>query len=168
MTNDKIELELIPLDFVNILKSIDTIDNLLLFYIYSNDKKNMFIEFKNINTINSESETESETESDSNSYTENKKKQVKKTKKSKKRKNKNILKIKKFSLNIGYPIYPEKQISKNNFDKKISIDVNKFHKICKDMNILFKNIKISSRNNKSLCFSYESSKCDGLIKLNYE
>lgn len=163
MYNDeKIEIEIIPSDLVNILKSYDSTDNLLLFYIYNNDKQNMYIEFKNIDINN----VESDTESDSDLDLENKKnkKNIKKTKK----KIKNILKEKKFSLNVGYPTYPLKQISKINFDKKITMDVNKFHKICQDMNVLFKNIKISSKNNKSLCFSYDTSKCDALIKLNYD
>lgn len=166
--DDKIELELIPLDLVNILKSYDSTDNLFLFYICYDDKKNMYVEFKNIDTNNSEIELSTETDTDTETESNNKKtkKHIKKTKKTKK--SKNTIKEKKFSFNVGYPVYPEKQISKINFDKKISMDVNKFHKICKDMNVLFKNIKISSKNNKSLCFSYDSCKCDGLVKLNYD
>ena len=161
---DKIELELIPLDLVNILKSYDSTDNLFLFYICTNNKKNMFIEFKNIcdNDIKTEISSDTDTDTENN-------KQIKKTKKTKKtKKSTNIIKEKKFSLNVGYPIYPEKQISKINFDKKITMNVKKFHKICKDMNVLFKNVKIISKNNKSLCFSYDTSKCDGLVKLNYD
>lgn len=164
LDDDKIELELIPLDLVNILKSYDSTDNLFLFYIYSDEKKNMYVEFKNIDTDNTETELLSDTDTESDNIKNNK--QRKKTKKSKKANI--IVKEKKFSLNVGYPIYPEKQISKINFDKKISMDVIKFHKICKDMNVLFKNIKISSKNNKSLCFSYDTSKCDALVKLNYD
>ena len=159
LDNNKIEVELIPLDLVNILKSYDSSDNLFLFYICSGEKKNMYVEFKNIDI---------ETESDNIKNNEQimKTDKTKKTKKTKK--TNNVVKEKKFSLNIGYPIYPEKQISKINFDKKILMDVKKFHKICKDMNVLFKNIKISSRNNKNLCFSYDTNKCDGLVKINYD
>jgi hypothetical protein len=163
--NDKIEIELISTDMVNILKSYDSTDNLLLFYIYNNNKKNICVEFKHIDIDNSNSETESDSETEN----QKKKKCVKKTKKIKRTKNtKNIIKEKKFSFNVGHPIYPEKQIAKINFDKKVFLDVNRFYKICKDMNILFKYIKISSKNNKSLCFTYDSNKCDGLVKLNYD
>lgn len=162
---DKIEIELIPTDMVNILKSYDSTDNLLLFYIYDGDKKNMYVEFKHIDISNFNSETETDTESEN----QNKKKHIKKTKKIKNTKNSiNTIRKKKFSFNVGYPVYPEKQIAKINFDKKIFLDVNRFYKICKDMNVLFKYIKISSKNNKSLCFSYDSNKCDGLVKLNYD
>lgn len=81
---------------------------------------------------------------------------------------KKIKKQKKFSLSVGYPIYPEKKISKINFDKKILMDVNKFYKICKDLNSLFKNVKICSKNDKTLYFGYDTNKCEGLIKLIYD
>jgi hypothetical protein len=156
--NEKIEIELIPNDIVNILKSYDSTDNLLLFYINSDNKKNMIIEFKCIDTDNSISESETETDSELK-----KTKKIKNTKKSKK-----ITKEKKFTLNIGYPIYPEKQLLKINFEKKISIDIDSFNKVCKNLHILFKNIKISSKNNKSFCLGYDSNKYDGLMKFNYD
>ena len=163
--DEKIEIEILPNDLVNILKSYDSTDNLLLFYIYNeDDKKNtMNIEFKSINLDNqNNSDLKSDSEDEEKS-TKNKK-CVKKTRKN----NKIIKKEKKFTFKIGYPIYPDKQISKINFDKKISIDANKFHNVCKDLNTLFNYVKIGSKNNKNLYLGYDSSRCDGIIKFKYD
>jgi len=168
--DEKIEIELLPNDLVNILKSYDSTDNLLLFYIYNeNNKKNiMNIEFKsiNLNNENNENNSDLETEFESDNEEKNNKKQksVKKTKKI----NKIINKEKKFTFKIGYPIYPDKQISKINFDKKISINANKFHNVCKDLNILFDYVKIGSKNNNYLYLCYDSSRCDGIFKFKYD
>lgn len=158
----EIQIELVPCDLINILKSYEFGDNLLVLYAYSNNKNIMFVEFKQEKQKGLEFEMNDKTNNDSDSI--NKSKKVKSTNKIKKV----IVKEKKYSLNIGYPIYPEKQISKINFEKKITICAKKFHKVCKDLGTLFKNIKISSKNNKSLCLGYNNSKCDGLIKFNYD
>jgi hypothetical protein len=159
---EQIEIELLPNDIVNILKSFDSTDNLLLFYIYNDENKKNFmtIEFKQTN-LDCDSEEETNDEELTNSL--NKKKIIKKTKKNKK----NITKEKKFSIKIAYLIYPEKKIAKIDFDKKISINPIKFHNICKDLDTLFDYVRISSKNDKNLYFGYDTSKCDGIIKLKY-
>ena len=162
---EKIEIELLPNDLVNILKSYDSTDNLLLFYVQNNDnnKNTMVVEFKQINNEELDN-SNCESDTDSNMIKNNKnKKSIKKTKKIK-----IITKEKKFTFKIGYPVYPEKQIAKINFDKKISMNANQFHDICKDLNILFDYVKITSKNNKNLYFGYGTSKCDGLIKLKFD
>lgn len=135
---ENIEIELLSNDLVNILKSYDTNDDLLLFYVENleNKKNIMNVEFK-------------QNESNVN----NKKK---------------CLKEKKFTIKIAYPIYPQKQIMKINFDKKITIDTNKFYDICKNFSVLFNCIKISSKNNKNLYFEYNTSKCNGMVKFKYD
>ena len=173
---EKIEIELLPNDLLNILKSHDSNDDLLLFYVYkSDDKKNtMVLEFKQIDlddSINSTNSTnpinQDENSELSDSNENNNKKKIKKTKNVKKTK-KNVIKEKKFTMKIGYPIYPEKQMTKINFDKKITIDSNKFHDVCKDLGILFNYVKISSKNNKNLYLEYDTSRCDGVIKFKYD
>jgi hypothetical protein len=151
---DTIEFELIPNDLANILKSYDSSDNYILFYINNENKNIATIEFK-CNIINELEELDNI--------------KIKKTiKKTKQLVNKKLQKEKKFKLNINYPIFPEKKILKINYEKKISMNVNNFHKVCKDLSILFDYIKISSKNNKSLYFGYDSNRCDGLIKFKYD
>lgn len=174
--DEKIEIELLPNDLVNILKSYDSNDNLLLFYVNNEDnKKNtMVLEFKQNNLNNStnlddledsdksDNLLELDSLEDSNDGKKNKKtKTVKKTKKV-------VVKEKKFTIKIGYPVYPEKQMTKISFDKKITINPNKFHNVCKDLGTLFDYVKISSKNNKNLYLEYDTSRCDGVIKFKYD
>ena len=176
--DEKIEIELLPNDLVNILKSVDSEDNMLLFYVINaNDNKNtMVIEFKQDNSNDSNNSDNFDDLDDLDNLDDSDNlKVVKKNKKKIIRKTKNNLKThkfipreKKFTFKIGYPIYPEKQTSKIIFDKKISIDPNKFHNICKDLSMLFDYIKINSKNNKNLYFGYDSSRCDGIIKIKYD
>lgn len=163
---EKVEIEFIPIDLVNILKSYDTKDERLLLYIYNNDEKNMTVEFKNLDSYSdSDSDSDSDTDLDSDTKSQKKIKIIKKSKKNKIKKNNK--KEKKFKLDIRYPLISDKEMLTINFEKKISMNINYFNKICKDLDGLFKSVKISSKNNKTLYFSY-SDKCDGLIKLNYD
>lgn len=164
-----IEIELSPNDLANILKSYDSNDNLLLVYVNNVEKKKnvMVIEFKQNNLDNSTNSDkfESDGADDSNDVKKNKK--IKKSRTVKKTK-KVVVKEKKFTIKIAYPVYPERQITKISFDKKITINPNKFHNVCKDLSILFDYVKISSKNNKNLYLEYDTSRCDGVIKFKYD
>lgn len=149
----KIELEIIPNDLVNILKSYDSMDDYLSFYILKNDLNIANIEFKFHNLIENNLKVDTKTNS--------KKKKI----------DKKIIgenKEKKFSFKIGHPLYEERQIAKIDFEKMVSMNVDKFHKICKDINVVFDYLKIDLKNNKNLCFGYSTSKCEGIIKLKFD
>lgn len=162
----KIEIELIPNDLVNILKSYDSNDNLLLFYVNNvdNKKNTMVLEFKQNNLDNPENLGNSHDLKDLDDLKNSSEKKNKKIKKTKKV----VVKEKKFTFKIGYPIYPEKQMTKISFDKKITINPTKYHNVCKDLGILFDYVKISSKNNKNLYLEYDTSRCDGVIKFKYD
>ena len=173
--DEKIEIELLPNDLANILKSYDSNDNLLLFYVNNvdNKKNTMVIEFKQHklnNSTNYDGSSDSYNYDTDNSNEKTKTKTRTKTKKTKKLKKtkKDVIKEKKFTIKIGYPIYPEKQMTKISFDKKITINPNKFHNVCKDLGTLFDYVKISSKNNKNLYLEYDTSRCDGIIKFKYD
>lgn len=146
---DKIEIIFSPKDLSNILKSYDLNDNLLLLYIKNDEMNMMVIEFTNIE------------ENDEIENLENK--NIKKSKKKSKNKYK-----KEFKFEINYPKEQEKQIVEINYDKKIFMNVKEFHEICNDLKSIFDNVKITSKNNKSLYFGYNISKCDGLIIYKYD
>ena len=138
---DTIQLEFDPINLLNILKTFDNLTKgKIEFIINSNNKEIMEVNFKEI--IN-----------------ENKDIQTKKLKQ---------IQVSTFRFNIFYPKYQEKEIIKVNHDKIIIMKAKIFHKICKDLELLFPNVKINSKNNKYLCLGYNLSGCEGLIRLKYE
>lgn len=161
-----IEIELIPNDLVNILKSYEIHDEFISFYILNNDKYTINVEF---NSLEKKNKLDSDFDSDLDTDYDSELKMKNKTKRSKKSNKKNIMiKEKKFNFKIGYPLYPEKHILKISYEKKVSINVDKFHKICKDLDVVFDYLKINLKNNKNLYLGYTTSKCDGIIKLKFD
>ena len=174
LKSDSVEILLNVKKLLNILKSVDKSDSLLKFYI--NKKK-----------LNSDSDSDSDSDSKLNLTSDimiieissieeennydiiNKSEFEQKNKTSKKIcKLKKLEKDKKFEIEIIYPIHPEKQIAKINFDKKIIIDGEKFHKTCRDLGILFDFVKISLKNNKFLSFICDNDNCNGINGFKYD
>ena len=169
--SNKNEFELIfnPLELVDILKSTDKSDNLLLLYIDKNELNNLIIEFIDKQKIDILS-SNNDSDSDSDSKVESKEKLIKKKSIKKKviKKKVELRNEKKFKLSIYYPQNQDKQVAKMNFDKIITMGVEKFHKTCKDLGTLFNYVKIGSKNNKILSFSCNDNNCDGINYFNFD
>ena len=165
---------------LNILKSVDKSDSLLKFYINkkksnsdsdsdsdSDSKLNLTSDIMIIEICSKEEEEENNSDNINNSSeSEKNNKKIKSSKNTKKLKK--LGKDKKFEIEINYPVHPEKQIAKINFDKKIIMNIDKFHKTCKDLGSLFDFVKISSKNNKLLSFSCDNDNCDGVNGFKYD
>jgi hypothetical protein len=186
--SDKFEILINVKKILNILKSVDKTDSLLKFYIEkkksNKTKSNNNLDLDLDSDLDSNSESDSNSDSnqdimiieissleeetnynglnDSDSDSDSDKKNKKKINLKSVSKIKKIVKNKKFSIDIFYPVHLEKQIAKINFDKKITIGCEKFHKACKDLGTLFDFVKITSKNNKLLSFSCDNDNCDGV------
>ncbi len=152
----KIDFGVGTLDLLNVLKSVDKTDDYVVFCIKESKPQSLTIKFCSNSEIQTNLNDDSKEE---NEKTQNKKK-ITKTSKTILKKNQE----KKFSIDIYYPEIEQKQITKIEFDKKIIMSVDVFHKTCKDLGVLFDCVNISSKNNNTLSFAYDSGNCDGMNK----
>lgn len=165
--NNNFEIIINPNDLVEIFKSIEKSDNLVMFYITKDEPDNMVVEFVD-SVPDSVPDSDPDSDSDSDSKSKSKSKSKPKSKSVKSAKLAKVSNKKQFSLGVVYPTQPEKQLTKISFDKKITINPSIFHKTCKDLGSLFDYVKICSKNNKSLSFSYNTDGCDGFNSFKFD